>query len=62
MTEVTADRRMHYRVVTIEADGTERRGELFDNIGDAVVEVTALNNARTDLDDPVGYEVRPVLR
>lgn len=62
-----ADRRMMFRVVIIEADGAEHPGaELFDNVGDALVEVAAMNAAVDSNQHPVWVdvtiEVRPVLR
>lgn len=56
---------MGFRLVMIEADGTERRGELFDSIGEALVEVTAIANDLADNPndtDVVDVQIRPVLR
>lgn len=56
---------MGFRLVMIEADGTERRGELFDSIGEALVEVTAIANDLADNPndtDVVDVQIRPVFR
>lgn len=36
--------RFHYRVITVMVDGTEVRGQRFNNLDEALVEVGAMNN------------------